>query len=57
MDEKWAAEVLEALAEKISNLKVDVYLKVSECERLKKENIELKQIISELKSDLKMARG
>lgn len=35
--------VLEALAEKISSLEVDSYLKGKEVERLKEENAELKR--------------
>lgn len=35
--------VLEALAEKISSLEVDIYLKGKEVERLKEENTELKR--------------
>jgi FtsZ-binding cell division protein ZapB len=43
MKERYAEKILETLAEKISILEVDVYLKESEIERLKEENAELRR--------------
>ena len=42
--EKHMETVLEALAERICELKTDVYLKDAEIERLRAENAELKKL-------------
>ena len=54
MSENWC-EVMAVLAEKIRTLKTEVYLKDYEISKLTAENVELKQRVAELETDLKMA--